>query len=69
MQTIKDTVVSTLETVKDHIEARDESVKKRKSFFLPPIEPEDSAAEIGDLKRVSLDLLDIGMYYGQNTVD
>ena len=69
MQTIKDTMLNTLQTIRDHIEARDEAVKKRDNCFLqPPVEPEDGFVENEDLKRVSLDLLDIGVFYANGAV-
>ena len=58
-----------MESVKDGIEARDEGVKERKNFFLPPVEPEGEAADMNELKRVTFDLLDIGKYYGEKGVE
>lgn len=77
MQTIQSTVIGALEGVKEAIETRDEEVKKRDKIFSQeeieakkgekPVEEHD-AKDIEKFKKVSLELLDIGIFYGQKTI-
>ena len=74
METIKNTVIGALEGVKDKIEQTDEAVKSRKPLFAG--EPTEDAAPEGEdeisqdkLKVVGLELLDIGIHYGEKGVD
>lgn len=69
MQTIQSTIVGTLTTVKDQLEKRDEAVANREKFLAPKVEPGESKADIDKFKQVSLELLDIGIYYGSKGVE
>ena len=69
MQTIQSTIVGTLETVKDTLEKRDEAVAKREPVLAPRVEPGASQADLAKFKQVSLELLDIGIYYGSMGVE
>lgn len=88
MQTIQNTIVGTLESVKDRLEQRDEAIIKREKIFAPaaPAEkeseskPEKPSEEIvavqplqdkdfDQFKKVSLELMDIGMFYGQQGLE
>ena len=92
METIKNTVIGALESVKDTIEKRDEDVKNRQHVFSKAEQQEvdgdarpaeaaeavdNDAAEgqaeaeevpIEKLKQISLELLDIGLYYGEQGI-
>lgn len=99
MQTISNTIVDALETVKDTIEQRDEAVVSRNKVFSKENAPgsadskdrtsivqqdadadqkEDQASACKDeaedlpierFKKVSYELLDIGVFYGQKGVE
>lgn len=81
MQTIQSTVIGTLENIKDTIEKRDEDVLKREHVFVQSKESQDEASKqaaenaqdqepesIEKFKKVSFELLDIGLYYGNQSV-
>jgi hypothetical protein len=77
MQTIQNTVIEALEGVKTAIETRDEEVKKREKIFSQEEadakkaeKPADfhDAQDIEKFKKVSFELLDIGIFYGQKTI-
>ena len=87
MEYVKQTVVGTLEGVKDKLEQNDQNLAKRQRYFGAPDEP--SAADqssdskesteipkgVSDeqnpvkFKQVGLELLNIGIYYGEKGVD
>jgi hypothetical protein len=88
MQTIQNTIVGTLETVKDKLEQRDQAVLKREKIFAAsaPAEkdsdeksvavseeivaiPSSPKKDFDQFKKVSLELMDIGMYYGQQGME
>mmetsp|Transcript_15900 Transcript_15900/g.24511 ORF Transcript_15900/g.24511 Transcript_15900/m.24511 type:complete len:220 (+) Transcript_15900:49-708(+) len=70
MQTIQTKIVDTLETVKDSFEKRDEQVANRAKYFAPEAAAEEPNEVIESrLKLVSLELLDIGLFYGQKGVE
>lgn len=69
MQTIQSTVIGTLESVKDTLEKRDESVAKREKYLVAKVEPGESKADMDKFKQVSLELLDIGIFYGSKGVE
>ena len=69
MQTIQSTIVGTLETVKDSLEKRDEEVAKREPILAPKVEPGFDQKDMEKFKQVSLELLDIGIYYGSKGVE
>lgn len=84
MQTIQNTIVGTLENVKVQLEKRDESVLKREKIFAPVApaakDAPDASEEVVEsdraqskdfdqFKQVSLELMDIGMYYGQQGME
>ena len=83
MQRIQNRIVDTLENVKDKLEKRDEAVLKRDKIFASAEAPESLPASDSDLvvpnegvhsrdfnefKKVSFELMDIGMFYGQQGV-
>lgn len=90
METIKNTVIGALESVKDTIEKRDEDVKNRQPVFAQAereqaagdarpaeaaqaVEGAEGQAEAEEvpmekLKQISLELLDIGLYYGEQGI-
>jgi len=69
MQATKQLILTTLQTVRDHLEAQDESIKKRPNCFVVPVEePSGDLIEQEDIKRVSLDLLDIGVFYAGGAI-
>jgi len=69
MQTIQNTIVGTLVSVKDTLEKRDESVAKREKFLVAKVEPGESKDDIAKFKQVSFELLDIGIFYGNKGVE
>ena len=69
MQTIQNTIVGTLETVKDTLEKRDEDIAKREPILASKVEPGVEQKDIEKFKQVSLELLDIGIYYGSKGVE
>ena len=79
MESIQNTVIGALESVKDSIEKRDKDVKARPQVFAKEqdndekkdVVNEDDIVEIpmDKLKQVGLELLDIGLYYGEKGVD
>jgi hypothetical protein len=69
MQAIQNSVVATLESVKETLEKRDEAVAHREKVLAPKIEPGASKEDIDKFKQVSLELLDIGIYYGSKGVE
>ena len=84
MQTIQNTIVGTLENVKEKLEKRDQAVIGRDKIFssdeAPQNEPVIASDEVvpaegaqmrdfNEFKKVSFELMDIGMYYGQQGVD
>ena len=75
MQTIQNTIIGTLETVKDKLEQSNEAVQKRDKVFAKEQEkPEEEEEEheasenYEKFKKVSFELLDIGIFYGQQGV-
>ena len=93
METIKNTVIGALESVKDTIEKRDEDVKNRQHVFSKPeqqevegdarpaeaagavendavvaVQADGEEVPIQKLKQISLELLDIGLYYGEQGI-
>ena len=77
MQTIQNTIIGTLESVKDKLEQRDVDVAKRGKVFAEAgvaapsqsdVLQEQENAEIkpdfDKFKKVSFELLDIGLHYG-----
>ena len=80
MQTIQNTIIGTLETVKDKLEQSNEAVQKREKIFAVDelneakpaegAEQHDATAEnMEKFKKVSFELLDIGIFYGQQGVE
>jgi hypothetical protein len=69
MQTIQSTIVGTLVSVKDTLEKRDEAVAKREKYIVAKVEPGESVDDIAKFKEVSLELLDIGIFYGNKGMD
>lgn len=77
MQTIGNAVVGALESVKDTIEKRDEAVLQRQHVFaspekndLPAVAAENAEEQLNldKFKKVTYELLDIGVFYGQQGV-
>ena len=91
MQQIQQTIIGTLESVKERLEKRDEDILNRPKVFavVEPSEieqrdddaalenPNSSSSEVNDakpaefdqFKKVSFELLDIGLHYGNQGVD
>jgi hypothetical protein len=69
MQTIQNTIVGTLVSVKDTLEKRDEAVANREKFLIAKVEPGESKDDIAKFKQVSLELLDIGIFYGNKGME
>ena len=71
MQTISNTIIGTLETVKDTIESRDQKVLERSKVFAPEQQQEGEAApqDLDKFKKVSYELLDIGLFYTSGAVE
>ena len=79
MESIQNTVIGTLESLKQNIEERDEAVLKREHVFSQAAQgqADKQASEnaqdqdpqnLDKFKKVSYELLDIGLYYGQQKV-
>ena len=75
MQNIQNTIVGTLEGVKDHLEQKDQSLLERQKIFaekqeeLKEEKKKEGESDLDKFKKVSLELMDIGVYYGQQGVD
>jgi hypothetical protein len=82
MQTIQNTVIAGLELVKDKLEQVDETVVQREKVFATEDAPEVAQleareengvqiadADSGKFKKVSYELLDIGLHYGNKGLE
>ena len=68
MLTIQNTIIGTLESVKDKLESSNEAVQKREKIFAKQVEEEeehDEAENFEKFKKVGFELLDIGIFYGK----
>ena len=73
MQTIQNTIIGTLENVKDRLEQSNEAVLNREKIFAKEESEEeeehDAQENYEKFKKVGFELLDIGIFYGQQGVE